>query len=48
LIVEFGWAPEIWSSGWLAERARRELTAAVVKHFQRYCQPHTVDLRCEE
>jgi hypothetical protein len=29
----------------VSERARRELPAAVVKHFQRYCQPEAVDLR---
>ena len=39
LVVEVVWHRGFWTSGLLSERVRRELTAAVVKHFQRFSQP---------
>jgi len=39
LVVKGGWRRRFWPLGLSAQRARSELTAAVVKHFQRFSQP---------
>jgi hypothetical protein len=44
LVVEVGWRRRLWPSGLLSERARRELTVAVVQHFQRVSQPGALEL----